>query len=45
VALRGRIDEGSIRSDPARGDALREHFVALFGVGVAPARSAARFAW
>ena len=36
VALRGLIDEGFIRSDPGtRVMALREHFVALFGVGVA----------
>jgi len=45
VALRGLIDEGFIRSDPGtRVMALREHFVALFGVGVALGLfSAARF--
>jgi len=45
VALRGLIDEGFIRSDPGtRLMALREHFVALFGVGVAlGVFSAARF--
>jgi ATP-binding cassette subfamily B protein len=36
VALRGLIDEGFVASDPGtRVMALREHFVALFGVGVA----------
>ena len=45
IALRGLIDEGFIRSDPGtRMMALREHFVALFGVGVALGLfSAARF--
>ena len=45
VALRGLIDEGFVGSDPgARVMALREHFVALFGVGVAlGVFSAARF--
>ena len=45
VALRGLIDEGFIGSDPGtRMMALREHFVALFGVGVALGLfSAARF--
>ena len=45
VALRGLIDEGFIGSDPGtRVMALREHFVALFGVGVAlGVFSAARF--
>src|SRR6476619_7617546 len=45
IALRGLIDEGFIRSDPGtRLMALREHFVALFGVGVALGLfSAARF--
>ncbi|MCE9657018.1 MAG: ATP-binding cassette domain-containing protein [Burkholderiales bacterium] len=36
VALRGLIDEGFIASDSgSRVMALREHFVALFGVGIA----------
>jgi ATP-binding cassette subfamily B protein len=36
VALRGLIDEGFVASDTgSRVMALREHFVALFGVGVA----------
>jgi len=36
VALRALIDEGFVATDPgARVMALREHFVALFGVGVA----------
>ncbi len=45
VALRGLIDQGFIATDPgARVMALREHFVALFGVGVAlGVFSAARF--
>ena len=45
VALRGLIDEGFVGSDPgARVMALREHFFALFGVGVALGLfSAARF--
>jgi len=45
VALRGLIDEGFVGADPgARVMAMREHFVALFGVGVAlGVFSAARF--
>ena len=45
VALRGLIDEGFVGSDPGtRVMAMREHFVALFGVGVAlGVFSAARF--
>src|SRR5881394_2734978 len=36
VALRGLIDEGFAGSDPGtRVMAMREHFIALFGVGVA----------
>src|SRR5512146_1708137 len=45
VALRALIDHGLVSADPAaRGMALREHFLALFGVGVALGLfSAARF--
>src|ERR1035441_5201500 len=45
VALRGLIDQGLVASDPgARVMALREHFFALFAVGVALGIfSAARF--
>src|SRR6185295_4076952 len=45
VALRGLIDEGFVGSDPGtRVMAMRDHFVALFGVGVAlGVFSAARF--
>src|SRR6185295_11247285 len=45
VALRGLIDEGFVGADPgAKVMAMREHFVALFGVGIAlGVFSAARF--
>ncbi|MEO8081643.1 MAG: ABC transporter, partial [Caldimonas sp.] len=45
VALKSLIDQGFVASDPgARVMALREHFFALFGVGVALGIfSAARF--
>jgi ATP-binding cassette subfamily B protein len=45
VALRGLIDEGFVAADPGtRLMAMREHFMALFGVGVALGLfSAARF--